>query len=102
MRRAGESGARSEKSWPAGDRAGRRRTLGRRLPFFPLGRAVFHAEQGGGLGAEAAQLFVLAPVRVHPPGGLVVPLAGLLLVAQLLMRHGQEEPVEAVTPPEQT
>src|SRR5882724_8514281 len=60
-------------------------------------RLVFHAEQVGGFGAEAEELGVLGLVFVHPLDGLVVPLAGFFLVAELPVGHGEEEEVVAVT-----
>ena len=57
---------------------------------------VGYAKQFGGLGAEGVQLVVVRPVLLHPGDGLVVPLASLVLLAQLPVSHGQEEPIEAV------
>src|SRR5262245_50628986 len=43
---------------------------------------------------EAAEFFILWRVLLHPLDGLVVPLAGVILVAELPVGHGEEERVE--------
>ena len=76
----------------------------RRLPL-PVS-AGSDAEQGASFDLkqlrrftpELQEFFVLGPVFLHPRHRLVVPLAGLVFVPQLPMGHGQEEPIEAVTP----
>src|SRR5262245_18161189 len=45
---------------------------------------------------EAAQLSILRLVLLHPPDGLVEPLAGLFLLAQLLVGHRQKEPIRGI------
>src|SRR5262245_6901421 len=49
-----------------------------------------------GLRAEAEEFLVLGLLLLHPLHALVVPLAGLVFVAQAPVRHGQEETVKAI------
>src|SRR5262249_37869615 len=56
------------------------------------------SQQFRGLRTEAAQLLILRLVLVHPLDGPVVPLAGLVLIAELPASHRQKEPVVAVAP----
>src|SRR5437016_4033442 len=46
-----------------------------------------------GFGLEAAELVSLRFGPRHPLDGAGVPVAGLLLIAELPLDHGQEEPV---------
>jgi hypothetical protein len=48
-----------------------------------------------GLGAEAEKLLVLRGVLVHPSGGLVEPQAGLKVIAELPVSHGEDEEISA-------
>src|SRR5262249_35077352 len=57
---------------------------------------LFQLQQLCGLRLEAAQLLIVRLVLVHPLDRLVVPLPGLVLLAELPVGHGQHEPVEAV------
>src|SRR4051812_16684359 len=70
--------------------------LGALLGMLFLLRCILDAQQGCGLGAEAVQFLVLRLILVHPRDGLVVPLAGFLLVAELPVGHREEEKVLAL------
>src|SRR5262245_19369184 len=56
---------------------------------------VVNTQQLRGLGAEVTDFFVLRGVLLHPQDGPVVEFAGLVLVAQFQMCHGQEETVRS-------
>ncbi len=45
---------------------------------------------------KTAEFLVVGLVLIHPFDGLVVPLAGFFLVAELFVAHCQKEPVETV------
>src|SRR5262249_23609750 len=57
---------------------------------------LFDAQQLRGLIPEEAEFFVIGFVLLHPSGSRIVPFAGLCLVAQPPVSHGQEEPALAV------
>src|SRR5262245_18168966 len=83
--------------WGVSARRHARTLLTRCGPLSLRGRFL-HPEQFRGLGTEPAQLLMLWLVLFHPLDGLVVPLPGLLLVAELAVGHRQEEEVRAVAP----
>jgi hypothetical protein len=58
--------------------------------------ASLNSQQLRRLGSETAEVLILRIVLVHPLDGQVVPLAGLVLRAELPVGHCQKEPVEAV------
>src|SRR5262245_60629625 len=61
------------------------------------GSAPTDPEQLVGLGAELAYVLISLPLVVfHPPNGLVVAIARLILVTQMPVRHCQKEPVGGV------
>src|SRR5207244_2552743 len=57
---------------------------------------VLRTQQRRGFGPEATEFLVVGLVPVHPFHGAVVRSAGLVLRAHLPVRHGQEEPGNAV------
>jgi hypothetical protein len=56
----------------------------------------FRRQQLLRLGAEAAELFILRLVLLHPLDGLLVAPAGFAPVAEPPVGHGQEKPVVTV------
>src|SRR5262249_2683009 len=54
-------------------------------------------QQLGRLRPETAKFHIVWLVFVHPLDGFVVPPVGLFLVAQLPVRHGQQESLAAVS-----
>src|SRR5262245_48942926 len=68
--------------------------LRRRNSFGLCGRRL-DPHQGFGFATKLAEFLVVGVVFFHPLHRLLVPLAGLILVAELPASHGQEE--QAVT-----
>src|SRR5262249_37482463 len=67
-------------------------------PLVPLGLVLlrFRRQQLLRLGAEAAEFLILRPVFLHPLDGLLEAPAGVALVAEPPVGHGQEKPVPTV------
>src|SRR5260370_12778560 len=55
-------------------------------------------EQLGGLSPEADEFAIFRLIFVHPLRGLVIQPVRLVFVTKLQMGHGQEEPIETVSP----
>src|SRR5262249_38311303 len=72
-----------------------------RLLRLPFRLRPVDLQQGRRLGPAAPQVEAARRQLVRPARGQVVPLAGLLLLAQLVVGHGQEKPVKAVAAPAQ-
>jgi hypothetical protein len=72
---------------------------GYRLTFVGsaiIGGAGFRRHEGGRFGSETRQFFHKLLVFFHPLDSLVVEPAGLNPVAQPMMSHRQEEPIETI------